>query len=78
MSVLQGLEEGLPIDVDFAVVHALLPSCDLASVHPGKLAAKTERQKRRENTAITDMFLRTSENLYFRPSALCYKVFIFL
>ena len=38
-----------PAAVDFVLPHALHPSCDLASVRAGKLAALSERRKRRDN-----------------------------
>ena len=36
---------GAPLAVDFAVVHPLQPSANLAEVHPGKLARQTETTK---------------------------------
>ena len=39
----------VPVAVDFVLPHALHPSCDLASVRAGKLAALSNRRKRRDN-----------------------------
>ena len=39
----------VPAAVDFVLPHALHPSCDLANVRAGKLAALAERRKRRDN-----------------------------
>ena len=50
------LVEGLCVDdptaVDFAGVHPLQPSCNLAEVQPGKAAARVEDMKRRESVAL--------------------------
>ena len=46
--LVHGLDSS-PVAVDFSVVHALQPSCALADVLPGKMAAQVERIKRREN-----------------------------
>ena len=47
-----GLDPSEPVAVDFAFAHVLQPSCNLAAVRAGKLAAEVERRKNRENTAI--------------------------
>ena len=46
--VVHGLFEE-PAAVDFVLPHVLHPSCDLANVRAGKLAALAERRKRRDN-----------------------------